>query len=200
MPTAPIPTIPRGRRVLPFLLLFLAALIVKTAVLLSLRAHPLLQPAPEMDGGVYLDLARHGAPAVPYFVSPLYLYFLKLTGASIALAAALQIVLGSLGVVLLFDTARRWFGPRGAWLSAALLLLTGVVTFDEIAILQSALDPFLVALLLWTLTIALQSGETLRYTAAGGAAALFALNRPNAMLCIAAACLLLLLQRRVRPM
>jgi tetratricopeptide (TPR) repeat protein len=188
------------RRSLPYILVFLAALVVKAAVLASIHAHPLLQPSGDMDGAVYLDLARSGPPAVAYFVSPLYVYFLKLAGASIAVASIAQIVLGSIGVVLLFDTARRWFGMRGAWLSAVLLLLTGVVTFDEVTILQSALDPFLVALMLWTLTIALQSeGAALRrFAAAGAAAALFVLNRPNALIWMAAACLLLLLQRRAR--
>jgi tetratricopeptide (TPR) repeat protein len=203
---APMPaTTRKERRALPFILVFVAALGVKGAVLASLHAHPLLQPSGDMDGAVYLDLARNGTPAVAYFVSPLYLYFLKLAGGSIAVASIAQIVLGSIGVVLLFDTARRWFGARGAWLSALLLLLAGVVTFDEVMILQSALDPFLVALMLWTLTLALaddDSGErrrtVMRYAAAGGAAALFALNRPNAMIWIGAVSLLLIWRRRVR--
>ena len=189
-------------RSLPYILVFLAALIVKAAVLASIHAHPLLQPSGDMDGAVYLDLARNGPPAVAYFVSPLYLYFLKLAGASIAVATVAQIILGSIGVVLLFDTARRWFGIRGAYLSAILLLLTGVVTFDEVTILQSALDPFLVALMLWTLTLALQAedGALPRFGAAGAATALFVLNRPNALIWMAAACLLLLVlvQRRTR--
>jgi hypothetical protein len=103
------------RRSLPYILVFLAALVVKAAVLASIHAHPLLQPSGDMDGAVYLDLARSGPPAVAYFVSPLYVYFLKLAGASIAVASIAQIVLGSIGVVLLFDTARRWFGMRGAF-------------------------------------------------------------------------------------
>lgn len=189
------------RRYLPHVLVFLVALAVKALVWVSLHAHPLLQPSGDMDGAVYLDLARHGAPAVAYFVSPLYLYFLKLTGASIAAAMVAQILLGSLGVVLLFDTSRRWFGLRGAFLSALLVVLTGVVTFDEVNLLQSALDPFLVALMLWTLTVALQSDDEEklpRFVAAGAAAALFVLNRPNVLLWLGAAGLLLLLQRRLR--
>ncbi|HEV7487997.1 MAG TPA: glycosyltransferase family 39 protein [Thermoanaerobaculia bacterium] len=191
----------RERRYLPHILVFLVALSIKALVLASLHAHPLLQPSGDMDGAVYLALARNGPPAVAYFVSPLYLYFLKLTGGSIALASAAQIILGSLGVVLLFDTARRWFGLRGAFLSALLVVLTGVVTFDEVTILQSALDPFLVALMLWTLTLALQSDgrddkQALPpFVAAGAATALFALNRPNALIWLAASGLLLLLQR-----
>ncbi|MBV8519339.1 MAG: glycosyltransferase family 39 protein [Acidobacteria bacterium] len=193
----------RGRR-LSHVLVFLVSLAVKALVLASLHAHPLLQPADDMDGAVYLQMARSGPPPVAYFVSPLYLYFLKLTGASVAVAPLIQILLGSIGVVLLFDTARRWFGLRAAFLSALLIVLTGVVTFDEIEILQSALDPFLVALMLWTLTVALQSDaaqqrETLlRFAAAGAATGLFVLNRPNALIWLAASGLLLLLSKRWR--
>ena len=194
----------RERRYLPHIVVFLVALSIKAAVLASLHAHPLLQPSGDMDGAVYLALARSGPPAVAYFVSPLYLYFLKLAGASVALASAAQIILGSLGVVLLFDTARRWFGLRAAFLPAMLVMFTGVVTFDEVTILQSALDPFLVALMLWALTVALKSDDhekhqtVLRFAAAGAAAALFALNRPNALIWLAASALLLLVQRRLR--
>ncbi len=199
-----MPTTWRERRYLPHIAVFLVALSIKAAVLASLHAHPLLQPSGDMDGAVYLALARNGPPAVAYFVSPLYLYFLKLTGASVALASVAQIILGSLGVVLLFDTARRWFGLRGAFLPATLVTFTGVVTFDEVTILQSALDPFLVALMLWTLTVALKSDDqdknlaVPRFAAAGAAAALFALNRPNALIWLAASALLLLVQRRLR--
>jgi tetratricopeptide (TPR) repeat protein len=197
------------------LLVFVAALLVKAAVLWSLHAHPLLQPSGDMDSAVYLGLARSGPPPVAYFVSPLYLYFLKLAGASTGAALVLQILLGSLGVVLLFDTARRWFGDRGAIVTAVLAILTGVITFNEVTILQSALDPFLVALTLWLLTRALQgagdvdgevAGEGARqntddlrlFAATGAAAALFALNRPNVLLWIAALACLLALQRRFR--
>lgn len=182
------------------LLVFLAALFVKASVLWALHAHPLLQPAGDMDSAVYLRLARAGAPPVAYFVSPLYLYFLKLAGASMNVALVLQIILGSIGVVLLFDTAQRWFGSRGAIVTGVLSILTGVITFNEVTILQSALDPFLAALTLWLLTRALQAVENeLRWAAAtGAAAALFALNRPNVLLWIAILAILLLVQRNVR--
>jgi tetratricopeptide (TPR) repeat protein len=182
------------------LLVFLAALLVKASVLWSLHAHPLLQPAGDMDSNVYLGLAKSGPPPVAYFVSPLYLYFLKLAGASMNVALVLQLLLGSVGVVLLFDAARRWFGGRGAIVTAVLAILTGVITFNEVTILQSALDPFLVALALWLLTRALLAeANALRwFAAAGAAAALFALNRPNALFWVAALAVLLLVQRQLR--
>jgi 4-amino-4-deoxy-L-arabinose transferase-like glycosyltransferase/Flp pilus assembly protein TadD len=182
------------------LLVFLVALLVKVAVLWSLGGHPLLQPSGDLDTAIYVNLARSGPPPVVYFVSPLYLYFLKLAGASIDVARILQILLGSIGVVLLFDTARRWFGDRGAIVTAVLAILTGVITFNEVTILQSALDPFLVSLTLWLLTRALQSedDDARLFAATGGAAALFVLNRPNVLLWVAALAILLLVQRRIR--
>ena len=186
----------------PHLAVFLAALATKASVLWALRDHPLLQPAGEMDSAVYLQLARDGVPAVPYFVSPLYVYFLKLMGGSIDAARVVQILLGSVAVVLLFDTASRWFGARAARLTAVLAILCGVITFNEVTVLQSALDPFLVSLASWLLTIAVAAGAAQgaakRYAASGAAAALFALNRPNALLWIAALGALLLLQRQWR--
>ena len=76
------------RRVLPLfplLLLLLAAFALKAALLAHFDAHPLLQPFGEMDSGVYArlaaDVARgdvllRGQGPVPFFVSPLYIYFL----------------------------------------------------------------------------------------------------------------------------
>lgn len=187
-------------RIRPYVLLFLTALAVKAAVLYALHDHPLLQPSGQMDGAVYLSMARSGAPPVAYYLSPLYLYFLQLTGASIAIALAFQVVLGSLAVVLAYDTARRWFDSRGALLTAALAVLTGVLTFNEVTILQSGLDPFLTSLTLWTLTLALQARSRAIpiFMAAGAAASFFALNRPNVLIWIGVLCGLLALQRRLR--
>ena len=100
-------TAPGLRAARPSVLLFLAALAVKAAVLYALREHPVLQPTGVMDSAVYLSYARSGPPPVAYFISPLYLYFLRWTGASVSIALIVQIVLGSLGAVLAYDTARR---------------------------------------------------------------------------------------------
>ncbi|HVT03197.1 MAG TPA: glycosyltransferase family 39 protein [Thermoanaerobaculia bacterium] len=192
------PTAARAASAQTPILVFLAALLVKLGVLLSLGSHPLLQPAGDMDGAVYLAMARSGPPPVAYFVSPLYLYFLKLTGPSIYVALTLQIVLGSLGVVLLLATSARWFGRRAALLTAALAILTGVITFNEVTILQSSLDPFLVALSMWLLCRALQENDWRHFAGAGAATALLVLNRPNVLLWIAALGGLLLLGHRWR--
>ena len=203
---------PQSRR--PHLLLFLlvAAFILKALVVARFYDHPLLQPtSDDLDSAVYARLASHvaagdvllrGEGAVPYFVSPLYVYFLALvhvvSGGSLLAARLAQILLGTAAVGLLFGAVRRFSSERAAAFAAASLALTGTVTFHEIVILQSALDPFLTALSLWLAARALTRGEeeprarVLRaFALAGLAFGLFALNRPNALLPAAALAALL---------
>src|SRR5260370_6292291 len=78
-------------------LFFLAALFVKGAVLFALHDHPLLQPRGDLDEAIYVALAKH-LPAQPFFVSPLYLYFLRSLGVSLAAARVVQIFLALISV------------------------------------------------------------------------------------------------------
>ncbi len=186
------------------LVLLAGTLAVKAAVLAEIGGHPLLQPYGDLDGGVYARLAKRiaggdlllrGEGPVPYFVSPLYAYFLACTGGSFVAARVIQILLGTAAVALVFLTARRLFGERAALPAGALFALTGVVTFHEVLILQAAIDPFLTALALFMLADALTRGSISskvngagagRWLATGAAFGLFALNRPNALLCVLA--------------
>jgi tetratricopeptide (TPR) repeat protein len=212
-------------------LLLLAAFALKAAALAHFNGHPLLQPAGDMDSGVYArlaaDVARgdallRGPGPVPYFVSPLYIYFLAavhaLSAGSLLAAKAVQIALGTAAVGLVWGMTRRLFDDRAALVAGILYALTGVVTFHEILILQAALDPFLTALSLFLLAYALTPGRISlkvnkeggasaaasprwagwegtgwgRWLAAGGAFGLLALNRPNAILCVAAIAVVLI--------
>jgi tetratricopeptide (TPR) repeat protein len=179
-----------------FLLLF-AAFALKAALLAQFGAHPLLQPVGDMDSGVYARLAQRiaqgdvmlrGEGPVPFFVSPLYAYFLAATRASFPAARVVQILLGTVAVALVFLTARRLFGERAALAAGVLYALTGVVTFHEVLILQAALDPFLTALFLYLMAVGFTSSSLSSkvWVAAGAAGGLLALNRPNALLCVAA--------------
>jgi tetratricopeptide (TPR) repeat protein len=158
------------RRRLFFLLFF--TFVVKAAVLARFASHPLLQPAGDMDSGVYArlaadvsrgDLLLRGPGPVPYFVSPLYIYFLAaihaLTAGSLFAVKLVQIALGTAAVGLVSGTARRLFGDRAALAAGILCALTGFVTFHEILVLQAALDPFLTALCLYLLAVGLTSGS-----------------------------------------
>jgi 4-amino-4-deoxy-L-arabinose transferase-like glycosyltransferase len=150
-------------------------------VLYALRDHPLLQPRGDMDTAVYVALARYPT-AQPFFVSPLYLYFLRAFDVNLFAVRIAQIVLGALAVLLIFDTARLWFGDLAATIAAALAILTGVFTFYEVTILQAALDPFLVAITLALLAHSLLSKDPVMFFATGLTAGLLVLNRPNAIL------------------
>ncbi len=195
-----------------FLLLF-AAFALKAAVLARFDAHPLLQPTGDMDSGVYArlatDVARgdvllRGPGPVPYFVSPLYIYFLAavhaLSGGSLLAAKVVQIALGTAAVGLVWGMTRRLFDDRAALVAGILYALTGVVSFHEILILQAALDPFLTALFLYLIAVGLTEGSfsSKVWLAAGAAGGLLALNRPNALLCVAAVAVALAVGR-ARP-
>jgi hypothetical protein len=202
----------------PLFLLLLVTVALKAAVLAHFNAHPLLQPEGEMDSGVYArlaaDVARgdvlvRGPGSVPFFVSPLYIYFLAavhlLLAGSLLAAKVVQIALGTAAVGLVWGTTRRLFDDRAALVAGSLYALTGVVTFHEVLILQAALDPFLTALFLFLLADALARGRSKvslkvnkaeaaaaggalpgsagwgRWLAVGAALGLFALNRPNVL-------------------
>lgn len=182
----------------------LMAFIVRAIVAWQLHDHPLLQPVGQLDSGVYVDLGRAVAQGdlllrsatgnEPFFLAPLYVYFLglalALSGGSLVGASVLQVLLGTGAVALAFLAARPWLGRRAALVGAALLAVAGPVVFHEAILLQAALDPFLMALSLLAVSTALRSTRLRSWALAGGAIGLFALNRPNALLwacCLAAA-------------
>ncbi len=161
----------------------------KLVVLWQLHDHPLLQPRGEMDSGVYLDLARQVAGGDlmaggrVFFVSPLYVYFLAavlaLSGGSVVIAQMTQVALGTLAVWLVALTAQLWLGRRAALTAGLLAGLCGYLTFNEVLILQSSLDPFLTALGLWLLARAWTRQDLAAYAAAGCVLGVHLLNRPN---------------------
>jgi Flp pilus assembly protein TadD len=191
-------------------LLLLAAFAVKLAVLLAFDGHPLLQPDATLDSGVYVRLAVDVATGdiflgkEPFFVSPLYVYFLApilaVSRGSLFAPKLVQILLGTAAVALVVLAARRFFDERAALLSGVLFALTGIVTFHEVVLLQAALDPFLTALSLFLLARALADRRVSSkvketgapadrwagWLAAGVAFGLLSLNRPNTLLCTVA--------------
>jgi len=166
------------------------ALAVKAAVLLQLGDHPLLQPQGDLDTARYVELARQiaaGGPLAvrePFFLSPLYVYFLAVVfsfGGSLFAARAVQIFLGSAAVGFVYLLGRDWFDVRVGRLAAVLALLAGFITFSEILVLQSALDPVLAAAALYFVSHTQTTGKRWPLVAAGVTLGLFALNRPNGL-------------------
>ncbi|RPJ82781.1 MAG: hypothetical protein EHM13_08455, partial [Acidobacteria bacterium] len=180
---------PTATRALAVVLLL--ALCARLAVLWQLHAHPLLQPRPGLDGEAYLALARlvTGGDLLAgdqvYFLSPFYIYFvalvLTLSGGSVFAVLLAQVALGTAAVWLVARTAGLWFGERGALAAAVLATCTGYFAFNEILVLQSAVDPFLTALGLSLLARAWCSGRPVYFLAAGAAVVFHVLNRPNVL-------------------
>ena len=177
----------------PVLILIAVVFAVKLVVLLQLWTHPLLQPKGELDSAYYLDLARKVAGGDllagdrVFFLSPFYVYFLAvplaLSGGSLLVSLLFQVVVGTLAVWLVGDTARLFAGERARWIAMGLAGLCGYLTFNEIQVLQSSVDPFLTALGLWLLAKAWTATRhtTRWHLAAGGVVGCHALNRPNVL-------------------
>ena len=175
-----------------------AAAVVKLAVLAQFGNHPLLQPHGELDTAYYIALGRRVAaegvlaPVGAFFVSPLYVYFLAAVFA--AGAAARRRATDP-------DRARRRGGGPVVRHRAALVWGTGgsrrrrtrdsdrLFTFNEVLILQSALDPFLVSCALYALTRT-HGGrrDPARSRPRATSLGFLSLNRPNALVFAVAAC------------
>ena len=192
-----------GERLTSLALLLLVAFVVKATVLAQLGSHPLLQPHGSLDTTSYIELARRvagGGPLAitePFFVSPLYVYFLALIfslGGSLMAARVAQILLGTVAAGLVYLTARQWFGPWVARIATALYIFTGLFTFYEVLILQAALDPFLVTCALYFASRTQVDERRWPVLMAGVSLGLLALNRPNALAYGAVATILIVLQ------
>jgi len=181
---------------------------LKFVVLAQLWGHPLLQPDAGLDTTAYVTLAKRvlagdvGLGPGLYYVSPLYIYFLALTFGltkSFAGVQLVQIALGTATVGLVFLMGRMWGGARAGWISATLAAGCGVLTFHEIVLMQSALDPFLTACALTCLTVALQRSTARWFIAAGVCFGVQSLNRPQILFAALAIVLVLMVARRLKP-
>ncbi len=190
----------------PAALLLAGALLIKLVVALQLSDHPMLQPMGALDTAFYVEAAQRVAGgdwlfgSEAFYASPLYIYFLalifRIAGPSLLAARLVQAVLGTLGVGLAMATARRWFDRPSSLVTGALLALSGILTFFEVVILQSALDPVLMALDGFLVTRAAREKTPQAWALAGAGLGLHALNRPNLLLCIAVLILLAAFQAR----
>ncbi len=186
--------------------LLAVVLAVKLVMAVTLASHPLLQPVDDLDTGEYWRLAQRVATGdvllsgTALHVSPLYIYWLALAliigGGTVTGVLVLQAVAGTAAVWLVGRTAAAWVDPAASTrLAAAIaaggsLALTGIIALQEALILQSALDPILMAGFAAATTRALHTDAPGRWAVCGGALALLAMNRPNAWLlalpCLAA--------------
>src|SRR5205814_8305136 len=90
-----------------------------------------------------------------FYQTPLYPYFLaisfEIAGHSLITVRLVQIFLGASSCALLGLAARRLFGDRAGWAAAGLLALYPPAIFFDGLIQKSALDLFLMTVILFTL-------------------------------------------------
>lgn len=182
-------------------------IVLKLIVMLQLKDHVLAQTDAGLDTTAYVGLAERvlngdiGLGPGLYFLSPFYTYFLAALLAvwhSFTFVRVVQIVLGTTAVAFVFITADEWFGRRAAWIATALAALTGLFTFYESLLLQTAVDPFFTAAALACLTLALKRGDARWYALAGLAFGIHVSDRPQVGVPAVLIALLLAATRRWR--
>jgi len=136
-------------------------------------------------GGVFFQ-----APLYPYLLAVLY----RLLGADPAWARVAQIALGVGSCVLVAAATRRIVGERAGIWAGLLLALYPPALFFEVVLQKSALDVFLVALLLLLVARAWTAGPG-SWLAAGCAGGALVLTRENASILLVGLAVWLLVDR-----
>lgn len=182
MGTAPHERSRRGG--ITLLALYLVPLLLAAALARELRDFP-FQQYQLSDGSYFLGWARDlasgkGFGPQPYFVNPLYLFFLallaKLGLPGEAAARVVQIALGSLVFPLVYALGARLFDPRTGLVAWALALGYGPLLLAP----QEISSAWLEALLAVTVALVLTAPPTAaRLAGAGVLCGAAVLNRPN---------------------
>ncbi|HET9299852.1 MAG TPA: tetratricopeptide repeat protein [Candidatus Polarisedimenticolaceae bacterium] len=121
-------------------------------------------------------------PLYPYFLGTLYAVF----GHKPALAVTLQLVLGALVPVLVFDAVRRSIGKAEAWVAGLLAALYVPSIFYEGLVLKSWMDTFLAAAALACLALAVERRSRTAWALTGLVFGIACLCRGNLILVLPA--------------
>ena len=178
--------------------IFAAALILRLVHLWQYRDCPFFA-APVVDAKTFLDSALLIAGGEfwggegPYWQPPLYIYLLALVcwllPASYFIGIrVLQSTLGAASCVLIYLLARRAFGERVARIAGGVSAVCGSFLYFEGELLAVPLEIVINLLLLYRLSLALDSNRGPDWTIAGIVAGFAALTRPNIVVFIAAFC------------
>lgn len=169
------------------------ALVVRLACALAFGRTPLGRYF-YLDARVYDDLAvalRQGTGAAlePFFVEPLYAYFLAAVYAVFGRdpwsVRILQALGGAATAALVFDLGRRLYGRRIGWAAGLAAAFYGPFAFYDALLLKTSLEVFLVALLLWLLVRGTESlGSELVWPAAGLVLGLAAILKANSLVLV----------------
>jgi tetratricopeptide (TPR) repeat protein len=173
--------------------LFGVALLLRLAHLLTIRSSPFfsilyIDPLMYDEWGMRIAGGQLLSER-PFFLDPLYAYFLggvyALFGHSHTAVVAIQSLLGAAVAPLSFLAARRWLGPgaaRTAGVIAAIYL--PAIYFDGL-LMKPGLTTALTAFLLWRLSVALDERRTWRHWLASGVVlGLTCLTRGNLLLVV----------------
>ncbi|MFH1999322.1 MAG: glycosyltransferase family 39 protein [Planctomycetota bacterium] len=142
--------------------------------------------------GLFLDAPFQRPPGYAYFLAAIYALF----GASPVAAAAIQMAIGLLGLLLLYRIALQYTLKGPACLSVAMAASYGPLAFFELKLLPASLSVFLTLLFLYLVFVHSKKGKTIWIFLAGIAAGLLLLDRPNLVFIPALLALCLFIQRR----
>lgn len=171
--------------------LFVLALVVRLVYLVHLErnspvAHILIHDSALFNHLAHKILSGHVVLDKVFYISPLYSYFLAvvyaLLGDSFTTVRVVQFVLGSVGVVVFFDLARRYL-PRGAaFASAVYAALYAPFLFFEGSILGTSVALLLLLLAVWLAAVFRERPAGWIAFLSGLALGLGSTGRPNALL------------------
>lgn len=167
--------------------LFAAAFILKLIYVIQ-SAGALVVTVPIMDSEYYYRMAEdilggHFVRADAFFMGPLYPYYLAIVfgvfGKSIMIARVIQVLGGSLTVLLTYLVGKTVFRPSVALLGAVMLACYGTTTFYEGQLLMMWLGTLLNMTMLWVLYRTQDKPGVKKFVVVGVLLGLSALARAN---------------------
>ncbi len=183
----------RRNEVRAVVLALLVAAIIRLAYFLQYRAHVPYFSATILDS-TYYDawalrvLGGHGYGPMPFYMAPLYPYFLAavyyVAGHSYGAVYAVQMLIGLGNVLLTYVIARRLFGHQSGLLAMVMLALYAPVAYLETKLLTETLAIFLNLTSLLLLMKALERKSATGFLIAGLVMGLSAVCRPSALLTV----------------
>jgi 4-amino-4-deoxy-L-arabinose transferase-like glycosyltransferase len=180
--------------------LFLFALGMRLAYLEQAKSDPMSDVVHRIWDSLYyhrhalalagIDPRVDPVGSVPYFLGPLYSYFLAGVYALFlpdpGLAKQAQAVLGALSCVLVFGIGRALFGERAGLVAGLLLACYGLAIYYAGVLLPASLELLLNLLFLWLLVRGERAPDWRAALAAGVVAGLATAAKTNAVLLVPA--------------
>jgi tetratricopeptide (TPR) repeat protein len=191
------------RRLLPFAAVYVLALLVQIAYVVSIRDRPTFR-APVVDGAVYLSEAeafrRDGSlPPAPFRYGPLYPILLgvwnTLARGDVLATHLIQVPWTSLTALLTALLAARLFGKTAGLVAGIAAALYWPLVYFAGEFLS---EPVVIPLFLAFLLLVTEEGTARRALLAGAALGLASLARPNTLLVLVAIVPLEIARRRAR--